>query len=95
MTIPGVGAMTALAFRTGMDLPHRFAKSRLVGPALGLMPRVQASGETDTVGRIARCGDAMIRWLLYEAANVMLTCVKADNWLKSLALVVAKRGGMR
>lgn len=40
MTVPGVGAVTALAFRTGIDLPERFAKSRLVGAVLGLTPRV-------------------------------------------------------
>lgn len=95
MTIPGVGGMTALAYRTGIDIPQRFAKSRLVGPALGLTPRVHASGETETIGRITKCGDAMTRWLLYEAANVMLTRVKADNWLKTWALGVARRRGMR
>lgn len=37
----------------------------------------------------------MTRWLVYEAANVMLTRVKGDNWLKSWALDVAKRRGIR
>jgi transposase len=32
MTVPGVGAVTALTFRTGVDVPHRFDKSRLWRP---------------------------------------------------------------
>jgi transposase len=95
MTIPGVGVMTALAFRTGVDLPHRFEKSRLVGAIFGLTPRVYASGETEQIGRISKCGDGMVRWLLYEAANVMLTRCKAGNWLKSWAANIAKRRGAR
>jgi hypothetical protein len=34
------------------------------------------------VGRITKCGDAMVRALLYEAANVMMTRCRTDNWLK-------------
>ena len=37
----------------------------------------------------------MVRWLLYEAANVMMTRCKADNWLKAWAKMVAKRRGVR
>jgi len=95
MTVPGVGAVTALAFRTGVDIPQRFESSRMVGAIFGLTPRVHASGEVEQVGRITKCGDAMVRWLLYEAANVMLTRCKTDNWLKSWALSIARRRGMR
>ncbi len=61
----------------------------------GLTPRVHASGEVEQVGRITKCGDAMVRALLYEAANVMMTRCRADNWLKSWALKVARRHGAR
>ena len=37
----------------------------------------------------------MVRALLYEAANVMMTRCRADNWLKSRTFRVAKRHGMR
>ncbi len=33
MTVPGVGPITALAFKTGVDVPERFAKSKTVGEA--------------------------------------------------------------
>jgi transposase len=95
MTVPGVGPVTALAFRTGVDVPHRFNSSRLVAAVFGLTPRVHASGETEQIGRITKCGDGMVRWLLYEAANVMLTRCRARNWLKSWALAISRRRGAR
>ena len=47
------------------------------------------------MGRITKCGDAMTRALLYEAAQVMLTRVKKWSWLKAWAMGVAKRSGMK
>jgi transposase len=52
MTIPGVGPLTALAFKTWVDHPERFQRSRAVGAALGLTPRKYASGEVDYDGHI-------------------------------------------
>lgn len=37
----------------------------------------------------------MVRWLLYEAANAMLTRCKSQNWLKDWAQNVARRRGLR
>lgn len=73
MTMDGVGKLTALAFRAAIDDPSRFRHSASVGAYLGLTPRRYASGEIDRMGRISRCGDALVRSYLYEAANVMLT----------------------
>jgi len=39
MSIPGVGPLTALAFKSAIDQPQRFRKSRDVGPHVGLTPR--------------------------------------------------------
>ncbi|WP_273795096.1 hypothetical protein [Brucella intermedia] len=33
--------------------------------------------------------------MLYEAANVMMTRCKTDNWLKSWAIGIARRRGAR
>jgi transposase len=93
MTIPGVGPVTSLAFTSTIDVPARFKNSRAVGPALGLTPVLNQSGESHRVGRISLCGDAMMRTLLYEAAHVMLTRVKKWSWLKAWAMSVAKRRG--
>ena len=95
MTVPGVGALTALAFRATVDDPHRFRHSRDVGAWLGLTPRRYASGETDRSGRISKCGDRMARTLLYEAANALLT--RSPHWSapKAWAVRLAKHRGAK
>jgi len=72
MTVPGVGAVIALAYTTTVEDPARFKRSSSVAAYLGLTPRRFQSGEMDRAGHISRCGDAMLRTYLYEAANVML-----------------------
>jgi transposase len=66
MTVPGVGTVVALTFRTGIDAPERFSRSRDVGAHFGLTPRRYSSGQTDYDGHISRCGDAMVRTALYR-----------------------------
>ena len=51
MTVPGVGAIVALSYVTAIDDPVRFAKSRAVGPVLGLTPSRYQSGETRSARR--------------------------------------------
>ena len=77
MTAPGVGPITALGFKATIDDPARFARSRSVGAYVGLTSRRHASGEVDWTGRISKCGDAMLRSYLFEAAGVLLTRVSA------------------
>jgi transposase len=95
MTAPGVGAITALCFLATIDDPTRFKRSRSVGAYAGLPARGYASGETDWTGRISKCGDAMLRSYLYEAANVLLTRVAKWSALKAWGLRLAKRSGLR
>jgi transposase len=95
MTTPGVGAIVALTFASAIDDPARFRSSRTVGAHFGLTPRKHQSGETDVTGRISRIGDHGVRVALYEAANVILTRAVRGSDLKSWALGVAQRAGMR
>jgi transposase len=95
MTTPGVGAITALCFLATIDDPTRFQKSRSVGAYVGLTTRRYASGEIDWKGRISKCGDAMMRSYLYEAANVLLTRVAKWSTLKAWGIRLAKRSGLR
>jgi transposase len=94
MTVPGVGPLTALAFRAAVDRPDRFRRSRDVGAHLGLTPRRYQSGQTDVQGRISRCGDELARTALYEAAHALLTRSRAWSTLRSWGMNVAKRRGM-
>ena len=74
-----------------IDDPERFTKSRAVGAYLGLTARRFQSEEMDYSGRISKHGDAMLRSLLYEAANSMLTVVRRAHPLKDWARRVRKR----
>ena len=95
MTAPGVGAVVALTYRSGVDDPTRFRSSRALGPYLGLTPRRYQSGETDVTGGISRAGDAMARTALYEAATVILTRAVRFSPLKRWAVAVAARRGVK
>jgi transposase len=95
MTVPGVGAVVAMTFRSAIDRPGRFAKSKAVGAHFGLTPKKYQSGEVDRTGRISKVGDAMVRTALFEAANVMLTRAVRFSTLKAWALRVAGRHGMK
>jgi len=94
MSVPGVGPITALAFRATIDRPDRFRRSRDVGAHLGLTPARYQSGETDIQGKISRCGDELARTALYEAAHTLL--VRSRKWsaLRAWGMKVAKARGM-
>lgn len=94
MTVPGVGVIVALTYRTGIDLPERFSRSRDVGAHFGLTPRRYSSGQVDYDGHISRCGDEMVRTALYQAAHVLM---HHGRWsgLRGWAMRIAKRSGAK
>jgi transposase len=95
MTVPGVGVVVALSFRSAVDDPERFRRTRDVGSWLGLTPRRWQSGKTDIVGRITKGGDARVRTMLFEAAATILGRVRLMSPLKAWGLRVAKRTCMK
>lgn len=95
MTVPGVGPLAALTFKSALDDPGRIRKSRAAGALFGLTPRKYQSGERDVTGSITRVGDEMVRCALYEAANALLTRVQRFSALKRWGLEVAKRRGAK
>ena len=95
MSVPGVGAIVAITFKSGVDDPTRFRCSRDVGPHFGLTPRKYQSGELDVTGSISKVGDRMVRTALYEAASVMLTRTVRFSGLKAWGMAVARRRGTK
>ena len=95
MTIPGVGPVVALTYRATVDVPARFRKSKSVGAVFGLTCAKYQSGESERSGRISRCGDEMMRVMLYEAAHIMLIRTNKWSWLKAWAMQIARRRGMK
>jgi transposase len=96
MTTPAVGPIVALTYAGAIDDPARFKSSKQTGAHFGLTPKKYQSGQTDITGRISKIGDAAVREALYQAAHVMLTKpVKGCSELKSWAMRIARRAGMR
>ena len=89
MSVPGVGPVTALIFKSSIEDPFRFARGEDAGAFAGLVPRRSQSGTRDYKGRISKAGDPMLRHALYEAANSLLVRVKRpcalQAWGKALA----------
>jgi len=91
--VAGVGPVTALVFALVIEDPHRFAKSREVGPFLGLTPRRDASGTIDRQLGITHAGDNHLRWLLVSSAHYVLGPFGPDTELRRWGLSLAARGG--
>ncbi len=95
MSVPGVGAITALTFKAAVDDPGRFKSARTVAAHFGLTPRRFQSGEVDNPGRISKAGDPEVRSALYVAAHSLI--VRSSEWssLKVWGLNLAKSKGHR
>ena len=95
MSVPGVGPITALTFKSSIEDPNRFARGRDAGAYAGLVPRRYQSGERDTRGRISKAGDPMLRSALYEAANNLLARVKRSSPLQAWGKALAQTKGAK
>ncbi|MDX8388330.1 MAG: IS110 family transposase [Ghiorsea sp.] len=95
MTVPGVGAITALTFKAAVDDSTRFKRSRTVAADFGLTPRRFQSGEVDNPGHISKAGDPDVRSALYVAAHALVT--RSEEWssLKVWGLRLFKTKGHR
>jgi len=93
-TAPGVGPVTAAAFRALVDDPKRFRDAHQVEAYVGLVPSEFSSGEKQRKGRITKTGNRRMRWLLVQAAH----CILRSRTPESLRLrewacrIEAKRG---
>jgi transposase len=95
-TVPGVGVVTAIAFRATLDEAERFRGAHQVECYLGLVPREMSSGEKQHRGRITKSGNARARWLLVEAAWAVSRSRTAETaLLRAWAQRIASRRGKR
>lgn len=95
MTAPGVGTIVSLVYMTGVENPARFTSSSSVAAYFGMTPRRYQSGEVDQTGRISKCGDGLVRGLLYEAAKVLLSRSARPSDLQASGRALAKRIGKK
>jgi len=94
MTAPGVGPLVVSAYVATIDDPKRFPSGDEIAAYIGLVPSVHQSGDTEHRGRITKEGDGLLRTLLVEAANVLLTRTKRDFALKRWGLALQKEKGV-
>jgi transposase len=95
MTAPGVGMLTAVAFKTAVEDPNRFRRIADVGPFLGLTPKKYQSGEVDRNTSISKHGNRLTRSMMFEAAGVLLRRSRQDCALKRWAAKLEQRVGVR
>jgi transposase len=91
--VKGVGPITSLAYVLTLENPKRFAKSRDVGPYLGLVPKQEDSGESQPQLGISKAGDTMVRRLLVGSAQYILGPFGPDTDLRRYGLRLCERGG--
>jgi transposase len=73
-THPGVGPLTALAFVLIIGTPGRFPRGKQIGSYIGLIPSEDSSGGRQRLGHISKQGNALLRFLLVEAAQAAARC---------------------
>lgn len=72
-TIPGIGALTALAVETFAPPMETFKSGRDFAAWLGVVPRQHSSGGKQRLGKISKAGQGDIRRLLIMGAMTRLT----------------------
>lgn len=91
--ISGVGPISALAFVLALGDPHRFAKSRQVGPYFGLVPALRDSGKSTPQLRISKEGNPYVRRLLVQCAQYALGPFGPDSDLRRFGKRIVANGG--
>jgi transposase len=74
MTHPGVGPITALAFILIIGTPERFRCGKQIGSYIGLVPSEDSSAGKQRLGHISKQGNALLRFLMVEAAQAAARC---------------------
>ena len=90
MTHPGVGPLTALAFELVIGTPERFHCGKQIASYVGLVPSEESSGNRRRLGHISKQGNALLRYLLVEAAQV--TIRTQAQWRSRFFHLAMRRG---
>lgn len=93
-SVPGVGSLIAVAYKSTLDTTKRFESAHHVQSYVGLTPGEYASSEKHRRTGITKAGSTRLRWLLVQAAWTARRCAPNDPmvlWSKE----VEKRRGKR
>jgi len=90
LTHPGVGPLTALTTVLVLGPVRRFPDSKHVVSYIGLAPAINASADKQHLGKITKQGNALLRWVLGQAAPL---AARADDDLRRRYFAVLHRRG--
>jgi transposase len=81
MALKGFRTVAAMILVSELGEVHRFAHPRQVMAYLGLVPTEHTSSDKRRQGRINKCGNSHVRWLLVECAQHYATPPKVSKEL--------------
>jgi len=77
MTMPGIGAIVTLVFKSVVDDFSPFRSSKRVGPLVGLTPSRHSCGERGIIGGVTKAGDVNLRRAFKKYLNAWKQPLKA------------------
>ena len=89
MTHPGVGPITGLAYTLVIGTPERFPCGKKIGSYTGLIPSEDSSAGHQRLGHISKQGNALLRFLLGEAAQAAARC--NPDWRRRYVHLMMRR----
>jgi transposase len=92
MSLPGVGPGVAAAFLAYVGDGTRFSSPAQVANYIGLVPRLDCSGETNRYGHITKEGCRAVRGVILQATWSLIRC-KVGGRLKEKFFLLSERRG--
>jgi transposase len=92
MSLPGVGPGVAAAFLAYIGDGSRFSSPAQVANYIGLVPRIDCSGETNRYGRITKDGCRAIRGIIMQAAWSLVRCKEGRRRKVKFFLLSERKG---
>lgn len=90
ITMPGIGAYSALLILSEIGDINRFPDSRRLCSYAGLVPSVYSSGEKTRLGRLTKQGSKWLRWILVELS---VHAINKAPQFRSLYIRVSRKHG--
>lgn len=94
MTIPGIGAFSALFLIAELGDITRFKRAAQVVNFAGLAPRVSQSGDFKRTGPITKAGSPLLRWILVQDAWMALRCYEFRCHFASVSKRCGRHGAI-
>jgi transposase len=92
MSIPGIGAITAVTFVAALDDVTRFSRAHQVASYLGLSPGENSSSERQLRTGITKAGPSSVRRTLVQAAWVAFRLRPLDPMVRWATQIAERRG---